>query len=72
MKFDRNHNFEYSGEAEREILTLAPHFESKSFPETFDSKLNRLNIAAAQDLTWLHLLSTYITFLSTLYIFSTF
>jgi hypothetical protein len=45
------------GEAEREILTLAPHFESKALPESFDSKLDRLNTAATQDITWLHLLS---------------
>lgn len=46
------------GEAEREILTLAPHFESKLLPETFDGKIDRLNTAATQDITWLHLLST--------------
>ena len=47
------------GEAEREILTLAPHFEDKSLPESFNSKLERLNIAAMQDITWLHLLSMF-------------
>ncbi|CAF3362886.1 unnamed protein product [Rotaria sp. Silwood1] len=47
----------YRSEAEREILTLAPHFETKSLPESFDSKLDRLNIAATQDITWLHLLN---------------
>ncbi|CAF2036857.1 unnamed protein product [Rotaria magnacalcarata] len=47
----------YRSEAEREILTLAPHFEAKILPESFDSKLDRLSIAAAQDITWLHLLN---------------
>ncbi|CAF3334977.1 unnamed protein product [Rotaria socialis] len=47
----------YRSEAEREILTLAPHFEAKTLPESFDSKLDRLSIAAAQDITWLHLLN---------------
>jgi hypothetical protein len=58
------------GEAEREILTLAPHFQTKSLPESFDAKLDRLNIAATQDLTWLHLLSKI--FISNKVIFSLF
>ena len=45
------------GEAEREILTLAPHFEAKPAPESFDIKMNRLQMTAREDLTWLHLLS---------------
>jgi hypothetical protein len=49
-------------EAEREILTLAPHFEMKSLRESFDLKLNRLTLAAAQDITWLHLLSNIFIF----------
>jgi hypothetical protein len=67
-------NFDYSiyliyklGEAEREILTLAPHFESKALPESFDTKLDRLNTSATQDITWLHLLST--TFIFNIFIF---
>lgn len=51
------------GEAEKEVLTLAPHFEAKLLPESFDTKLDRLNLAATQDLTWLHLLSTITFFL---------
>ncbi|CAF0806977.1 unnamed protein product [Adineta steineri] len=47
----------FKTEAEREILTLAPHFEAKSLPESFDSKLDRLNSIASEDLTWLHLLN---------------
>ena len=47
----------FLGEAEREILTLAPHFVVKSLPESFDAKLDRLQSAATQYLTWLHLLS---------------
>jgi hypothetical protein len=44
-------------DAEREILTLAPHFEPKPSPESFDIKLDRLRHTARDDLTWLHLLS---------------
>ena len=44
-------------EAEREILTLAPHFEAKPTPESFNLKLNRLQTTAREDITWLHLLS---------------
>lgn len=49
--------FSSIGEAEREILTLAPHFEAKTLPETFDSKLTRLKQLSQEDITWLHLLS---------------
>ncbi len=55
-----NFVLDHLGEAEREILTLAPHFEAKPLPESFDSKLDRLNIAATHDITWLHLLSNLI------------
>ena len=36
---------------------MAPHFESKASPESFDSKLSRLQSVASEDITWLHLLS---------------
>lgn len=52
------------GEAEKEILTLAPHFEPKNVPESFDAKLDRLNLAASQDITWLHLLSNIFILIS--------
>ncbi|CAF0839975.1 unnamed protein product, partial [Didymodactylos carnosus] len=44
-------------EAEREVLTLAPHFEPKSLPESFDSKIARLTASSFDDITWLHLLN---------------
>ncbi|CAF0864674.1 unnamed protein product [Adineta ricciae] len=47
----------FKSAAEKEVLTLAPHFEAKLLPESFDAKLDRLNLAATQDLTWLHLLN---------------